>query len=102
MLTFSTVIRPVFVLTARTLPDLPFSRPAMISTVSFLRIESFFGTSMCIIKTSQHLRSQRDDLRERARAKFASDWSEDTSPDRLVLGVDQNRRVRIETDIGPV
>src|SRR6202022_2315593 len=51
---------------------------------------------------SQHLRRKRDDLEEAFCAKFTRHRSKNSSPDRLVLVIDQYRRVVIKADVAAV
>src|SRR5437588_905977 len=91
--------------TFRTRPRLPRSLPVMTSTLSFLRI----GVARRDIKATcrlsrplKNLRRERDDLHELALAQLPRDWAEHASADRLALVVDQDGRVAIESDVGPV
>src|SRR3954466_6532445 len=78
--------------TRMTLPVLPLSLPAMTTTVS----------SVLILMASEHLRRERDDLHEAAVAQLARHRPEDARPARVVLGVDDHRRVLVERDVGAV
>src|SRR4051794_4377361 len=75
-----------------TLPVLPLSLPEMTTTVS----------SVLIRMASEHLGRERDDLHEAAVAQLARHRAEDARPARVVLGVDDDRRVLVEGDVGPV
>src|SRR3954466_10990863 len=78
--------------TRMTLPVLPLSLPAMTTTVS----------SVLILMASEHLRRERDDLPEAAVAQLARHRPEDARPARVVLGVDDHRRILVEGDVGAV
>src|SRR5262249_23772990 len=86
----STMTRPLRGSTRRTRPRLPRSRPVMTTTLSFFRI----GDASRAM-ASEHLRCQRDDLHEPAIAQLARHGPEHAGPDRLVLIVDEHRRVAI-------
>src|SRR5208282_6238402 len=51
---------------------------------------------------SQHLRRERDNLEKALGAKLARHRPEDARADRLVLSVEQHRRVVVEADIAAV
>src|SRR5580698_9451277 len=76
--------------TRNTSPCLPLSRPLMTTTLSPFLIFSF--------GISEHFRRQRGDLQKFAGAQLAGDGPEHTRADRLVLAVDQHRRVAVEAD----
>src|ERR1700757_3756553 len=80
--------------TRSTLPRLPRSLPLITITWSSVLIRA--GIS------SQHLGGQRDDLHEVAVAQLPGHRPEDARPARVVLGVDQHRRVLVEGDVGAV
>src|ERR687891_1306433 len=73
------------------LPVFPLSLPEITMTSSSVR--SFI---------SEHLRGERDDLHEPAVAQLAGHRPEDARATRVVLGVDDHRRVLVERDVGPV
>src|SRR5262249_4228602 len=97
MFTCSTITRLRAGTTNRTLPRLPFSLPAITSTVSFFRIDSPFT-----IGASEDLGSQRDDLQELALPQLPRHRSEDPRPDRVVLRVQEDGGIPVELDVGPV
>src|SRR5947209_7010284 len=66
------------------------SSPAMISTVSSLR--------MCMTDLSDHLGGEADDLHEVALAQLPGDGAEDARAARVLLVVDQDEGVAVEAD----
>src|SRR5262249_14400489 len=80
-------------------PFFPRSFPERTTTVSFFLILS---PGMTRSPPSQHLRSQRDDLHELLVPQLAGDRAEHAGPDRLLGVVDQDGRVLVEADVGPV
>src|SRR5688572_5196422 len=74
-----------------TVPRLPRSRPVVTMTWSPLRI-------LRIASSSEHFRSERHDLHEALGAQLARHRPEDARADRLELGGQQHRRVRVELD----
>src|SRR5919109_1951020 len=74
-----------------TLPFAPLSLPAITSTVSPF-----------LIFTSEHLRSEGDDLHEPLVAQLAPDRTEDAGPPRLAVRLDQHGGVLVEPDVGAV
>src|ERR687896_667943 len=73
------------------LPVLPLSLPEITTTSSSVR--SFI---------SEHLRGERDDLHEPAVAQLTRHRAEDARAARVVLGVEDHRRVLVERDVGAV
>src|SRR5262245_14896667 len=98
MLTCSTMARSVAGSTNRTLPRLPFSRPAMTRTVSFFRIAS----PLPFIAASDDLRRERDDLQELPLPELARHGPEDARPNRIVLWVQEDGGVAVEFDVRPI
>src|SRR3954451_17861143 len=76
-----------------TLPVLPLSLPAITTTSSSVRI---------FMPMSEDLRGEADDLHEAAVAQLARHRPEDARPARVVLGVDDHRRILVEGDVGAV
>src|SRR6478609_4305491 len=74
-----------------TLPCRPLSLPAMIWTVSPF-----------LIRMSEHLRCQRDDLHEALVTQLAADRAEDARTARLAIGLEDHRSVLVELDVGTV
>src|SRR5690554_737321 len=93
MLTLDTTTRSPS--TRTTSPRLPLSLPATTITWSPLLIRL---VAIIPVLRSQHFGSERDDLHELLGTQFAGDRPEDTGADRLVLGVEQHRRVAVEAD----
>src|SRR5215210_6813147 len=91
MLMPSTKTRSLDRSTRMILPVLPLSLPEITMTSSAVR--SFI---------SEHLRCQRDDLHEPTVAQLAGHRPEDARAARVVLGVDDHRRVLVERDVGAV
>src|SRR5581483_8470012 len=99
--------------TCKTLPSFPFSLPVMTRTRSPFRIFVFVAASFIIllscfpyqplsIRSLQNFRRQRNNLREFFPAQLPGHRSEDAGPDRLSLGIDQDRRISVELDVGAV
>src|SRR4051794_2852151 len=74
-----------------TLPCWPLSLPAITWTVSPF-----------LIRMSEHLRRQRDDLHEALVAQLAAHRAEDARTARLAVGLEDHRGVLVEFDVGPV
>src|SRR6478609_2797392 len=74
-----------------TLPCRPLSLPAMIWTVSPF-----------LIRMSEHLRCQRDDLHEALVTQLAAHRAEDARTARLAVGLEDDRGVLVELDVGTV
>src|SRR6478735_2864135 len=55
-----------------------------------------------LIRMSEHLRCQRDDLHEALVAQLAADRAEDTRPTRLAIRPQDDRGVLVEADVGTV
>src|ERR1700749_5350947 len=89
----STYTRSFLCSTRRTLPRLPRSLPPTTMTSS---------SAMILRDISEHLRGQRHDLHEVTLAQLACHGAEDAGSPRVVLGVDQHRRVLVESDVRPV
>src|SRR5512145_2541588 len=103
MLIFSTVTRPFSRSTFRTRPTFPFSLPAMTFTMSFFLMCSVARSAIASsLPPLQDFRSQGNDLHELLRAELARHGPEDAGPDRLPLGVDEDRRVLVEPQVAPV
>src|SRR5262249_59049590 len=96
MLMCSTSPRPLSRRTRRTLPRLPFSLPATTMIVSPFR------TCACAMPSSDHFRSERDDLGELPVAQLARHRSEDARAHGIVIGLDEHHRVAVEADVGAV
>src|SRR5690606_4729150 len=75
-----------------TSPIRPLSLPVSTPTLSPLRILFISPASL------EHFRRERDDLHVVLRTQFARNRSEDTGTDRLFFVIDENGRVRVETD----
>src|SRR5436190_12677421 len=60
------------------------------------------GFSLLTEHGSNDLWRERDDLHELLLAELAGDGAEDARPDRLLLGVDEYRGVRVESDVAAV
>src|SRR5208283_5780088 len=88
-LTPCTTARSARGMTCVTSPRWPLFAPLITCTRSPLRIRAAI---------SQHLRRQRDDLHEPARAQLAHHRAEDAGADRLLLLVDQHRGVAVEAN----
>src|SRR5215469_7108024 len=88
MLTCSTSTRPLSRSTRRTLPRLPFSLPATTMIVSPFR------TCACAMPSSDHFRSERDDLGELAVAQLARHRPEDARAHGIVIGLAYHHRAR--------
>src|SRR5919109_5678577 len=105
--TRSTIAVPFDGFTRSTFACLPRSLPDRTSTVSPLRTCGFWGATVCCFlvpayMTSDDLGRQRNDLHELPLAQLASHGTEDARSHRLVLIVDQHRRVVVELDVRPV
>src|SRR5678815_2316957 len=87
MFTFSTSTRS-FGSTLMTVPRRPFSRPAITTTSSPLRI----------LFMSQHFRCERDDLHELRGAQLPGHRPEDARADGLELVGEQHCRIAVEAD----
>src|SRR5690554_7311736 len=97
----STFTRPCFRSMSIISPRSPFSFPAKITTVSpFLTCMTF--SAQQTRRVSKDLRRQTYDLHVLPRAKFASDRSEDTGSDGLVIVIDQDSGVVVKPDISTV
>src|SRR5262249_3100693 len=95
MFTPSTTSRFLSGCTRRTRPRLPRSLPVITSTLSFFRM----GVArLDISNSSEHFRSQRNDLHEPALAQLARHRTEDARADRLALVVDQHGGVAVEAN----
>src|SRR5690606_38278056 len=95
--------------TCRTRPCLPLSpgsRPrAAALSASLVRPVMTWTRSpflIFIFAMSQHLRCQRDDLHEALVAQLAADGAEDAGTARLAVGLEDDRRVLVEADVGAV
>src|SRR5688572_13043455 len=97
MFTPSTITRFFTGSTFSTRPRLPLSLPVVTMTVSLRRM------GVCNFDMAlQHLGRERNNLHEPALAQFARDGPDHARADRLVLVVDQHRRVAIEADVTAV
>src|SRR6476659_2121242 len=74
-----------------TLPCEPLSGPAMTWTVSPF-----------LIRMSEHLRCQRDDLHEALVTQLAAHRAEDARSTRLAVGLEDHRGVLVELDVRAV
>ena len=80
-------------MTRKTSPVVPLFLPVMTTTLSPFLIFSF-SCSWSL----QHLRRERDNFHEALAAQFAGHRAEDTRADRLILLVDQDDGIAVETD----
>ena len=94
---------PFSVSTRSTLPVLPASLPLTTLTWSPLRIFSLLIVQRSLVSAApQRLPGERDDLHEVLLAELAGHRPEDAGAARVVLVVDEHRRVLVERDVGAV
>src|SRR6478752_10591037 len=55
-----------------------------------------------LIRMSEHLRCQRDDLHEALVAQLTADRAEDARAARLAVGLEDHRGVLVELDVGTI
>src|SRR5260221_4946956 len=99
-LTPSTIARPSAGKTRSTRPVRPLLLPASTTTLSSFRTWRLRVAR--VSATSDHLRSQRNDLHEVLLPQLARHRPEDARADRLAGVVDQDGGVLIEADVGAV
>src|SRR5215207_7780679 len=92
-LTFSTMSRSFSRMTLSTRPVFPRSSPEITTTRSFF---------LKFISSSDHFRSEGDDLHELPLAQFARHGAEDARSLGLLLVVDEDGRVLVEPDVASV
>src|SRR3954451_18774877 len=92
MFTCSTSAFSLDGITATTRETVPLSLPDRTFTRSFFLI---FSDISCP-RTLDDFGSQRDDLHEVLLAQLTTDGAENTGADRLVVGVNDNRRVAVK------
>src|SRR6266851_1478016 len=93
----STTTRPFSGITRNTLPFLPRSLPATTITVS-----PFRTCAIAIERPLDDFGSERDDLGELLVPQLARHRPENTGAHRVVVRLEEDHRVAVEADVGPV
>src|SRR5579863_2008731 len=75
----------------------PASSPVITSTMSSLRI-----IMITLASRLHHLGGQADDSQEAALAQLTGDRTENARAARVLLGIDQNQGIAVETDVAAV